>query len=170
MYAVDARDFVFGDKEAGAWSWALTKNIVSWGWPIRPKYAVINSVTYSEFAWLIIRGSGFDDWVCHFFTITINYDNSQSMTAHDSLHSLLGHEHLLFHCDEWRKTNHCSHTELPCESRRVESYVTTDGKSACLSCNKSPIWGLQPDFYYCQLRVCWRGALSLTGGRVCRLQ
>jgi hypothetical protein len=31
-----------------------------------------------------------------------------------------------------------------------ESYVTTDGKSASLSWYKAPIWGLRPDFYYCQ--------------------
>jgi hypothetical protein len=31
-----------------------------------------------------------------------------------------------------------------------ESYVTTDGQSATLSWNKTPIWGLRPDFYYCQ--------------------
>jgi hypothetical protein len=31
-----------------------------------------------------------------------------------------------------------------------ESYVTTDGQSASLSWNKAPIWGLRPDFYYCQ--------------------
>jgi hypothetical protein len=30
------------------------------------------------------------------------------------------------------------------------SYVTTDGLSASLSWNKVPIWGLRPDFYYCQ--------------------
>jgi hypothetical protein len=43
-----------------------------------------------------------------------------------------------------------------------ESYVTTDGQSASLSWNKVPIWGLRPDFYYCQivagLLMC--GALS----------
>jgi hypothetical protein len=33
---------------------------------------------------------------------------------------------------------------------RVESYVTTDGQSASVSWNKAPIWGLGPDFYYCQ--------------------
>jgi hypothetical protein len=33
-----------------------------------------------------------------------------------------------------------------------------------------PIWGLRPDFYYCQLRVYWCGALSLTRVRICRLQ
>jgi hypothetical protein len=43
---------------------------------------------------------------------------------------------------------------------RVEFYVTTDGQSASLSWNKAPIWDLRPDFYYCQLRVCWCGALS----------
>jgi hypothetical protein len=31
-----------------------------------------------------------------------------------------------------------------------ESYVTTDGQSASLSWHKAPIWGLRPDFYYCQ--------------------
>jgi hypothetical protein len=33
------------------------------------------------------------------------------------------------------------------------SYVTTDGQSASLSWNKAPIWGLRPDFYYCQTIV-----------------
>jgi hypothetical protein len=43
-----------------------------------------------------------------------------------------------------------------------ESYVTTDGQSASLSWNKAPIWGLWPDFYYCQTvagLLMW-GALS----------
>jgi hypothetical protein len=43
-----------------------------------------------------------------------------------------------------------------------EYYVTTDGQSASLSWNKAPIWGLRPDFYYCQTvsgLVTW-GALS----------
>jgi hypothetical protein len=35
-------------------------------------------------------------------------------------------------------------------SRRVESYVMTDGQSASVSWNKVPVWGLWPDFYYCQ--------------------
>jgi hypothetical protein len=43
-----------------------------------------------------------------------------------------------------------------------ESYVTTDGQSASLSWNNAPIWGLRPDFYYCQTvagLLMW-GALS----------
>jgi hypothetical protein len=43
-----------------------------------------------------------------------------------------------------------------------ESYVTTDGQPASLSWNKAPIWGLRPDFYYCQTvagLLMW-GALS----------
>jgi hypothetical protein len=43
-----------------------------------------------------------------------------------------------------------------------ESYITTDGQSASLSWIKAPIWGLQPDFYFCQTVVSllmW-GALS----------
>jgi hypothetical protein len=40
-----------------------------------------------------------------------------------------------------------------------------------VSRNKSSICGLRPDFITVrQLSVCWRGALSLTRGRVCRLQ
>jgi hypothetical protein len=35
-------------------------------------------------------------------------------------------------------------------SAESESYVRTDGQSASLSWNKAPIWGLGPDFYYCQ--------------------
>jgi hypothetical protein len=34
------------------------------------------------------------------------------MTVYDSFHSLLDYECLLFHCDEWRMKNHCSHIEL----------------------------------------------------------
>jgi hypothetical protein len=56
------------------------------------------------------------------------------------------------------------------EWTELSNLVTTDGPSASLSWNKAPIWGLWPDFYYCQLQVCWFGALSLTRGRGCRLQ
>jgi hypothetical protein len=47
-------------------------------------------------------------------------------------------------------------------SCRVQSYVTTDGQSVSLFWNEAPIWGLRPDFYYCQSVVgllIW-GALS----------
>jgi hypothetical protein len=33
---------------------------------------------------------------------------------------------------------------------QFESYVMTDGQSDSVSWNKAPIWGLRPDFYYCQ--------------------
>jgi hypothetical protein len=43
-------------------------------------------------------------------------------------------------------------------------------QSANPSWNKTPIWGLRPDFITVrQLRVCWCEALSLTRGRVCLL-
>jgi hypothetical protein len=61
---------------------------------------------YSGLAWLITMGSGLGDWIYwHFFTITIIYDSSQSMTVYNTLHSLLDHECLLFHCDEWLLTH-----------------------------------------------------------------
>jgi hypothetical protein len=43
-----------------------------------------------------------------------------------------------------------------------ESYVTTNGQSASLSWNKASIWGLPPDFYYCQkvAGLLMSGALS----------
>jgi hypothetical protein len=31
-----------------------------------------------------------------------------------------------------------------------ESYVTTDGQPASLAWNRAAIWGLRPDFYFCQ--------------------
>jgi hypothetical protein len=43
-----------------------------------------------------------------------------------------------------------------------QSYVTTDGRSATLSWNTAPIWGLRTDLYYCQTvadLLIW-GALS----------
>jgi hypothetical protein len=35
------------------------------------------------------------------------------------------------------------------KASQSQSYVTTDGQSASLSWNKTPIWGLRRDFYYC---------------------
>jgi hypothetical protein len=34
---------------------------------------------------------------------------------------------------------------------KSESYVTTVSQSTSLSRNKAPIWGLRPDFCYCQI-------------------
>jgi hypothetical protein len=54
--------------------------------------------------WRIITGPGLDDWIywhlpLQSLLITITYNSSQSMTAQDSLHSLLDYECLLFYCD-----------------------------------------------------------------------
>jgi hypothetical protein len=43
------------------------------------------------------------DWVIGFNDISLQL---QSMAAYHSLHSLLDHKRLLFHCDEWRMKNH----------------------------------------------------------------
>jgi hypothetical protein len=51
---------------------------------------------------------------------------------------------------------------LLADTPQSQSYVTTDGQSASLSWNKAPIWGLRPDFHYCQTiagLLMW-GALS----------
>jgi hypothetical protein len=73
------------------------------------------------------------------FTVTVNYDSLQLMTAYDSLHCLLGHEGLRFHCDE---SLNCLEGRLPEKSHlRFESYVTIDSQSASVSWNKASIWG-----------------------------
>jgi hypothetical protein len=38
---------------------------------------------------------------------------------------------------------------IACFQSQSQSYVTTDLQSASLSWNKTPIWGLRPDLYYC---------------------
>jgi hypothetical protein len=64
-----------------------------------------------------------------------------------------------------------SSVELLTTQSESESFVTTDGQSASLSWNKAPIWGVLPVFITVRLlQVCYCGALSLTKGRVCRLQ
>jgi hypothetical protein len=59
-------------------------------------------------------------------------------------------------------TKFSSSISTPSSRSESESYITTDGQSASLSWNKAPIWGLRPDFYYCQTvagLLMW-GALS----------
>jgi hypothetical protein len=69
---------------------------------------------YCEVCGVCVTGSGFDVWIYSYtLTITINDNSSQSVTAYDSLHFLLDCKCLLFHCDEWRTMNSCSHHELP---------------------------------------------------------
>jgi hypothetical protein len=65
--------------------------------------------------WLIIMGSGLDDWIYwHLFTITVSYNSLQSMAVGDSLHSLLDYECLLFYCDESALT-HWTPIRMPYE-------------------------------------------------------
>jgi hypothetical protein len=62
-------------------------------------------------------------------------------------------------------------TRLNSSKSESESYITIDGQSTSLSWNKAPMWGLRPDFYYCQTVACmliW--GRSLTRGRVWRLR
>jgi hypothetical protein len=49
----------------------------------------------------------------------------------------------------FRLLDYCSLLFRPVKVK-VKSYVTTDGQSASLSWWQAPIWGLRPDFYYCQ--------------------
>jgi hypothetical protein len=60
----------------------------------------------------------------------------------------------------WQITQSLSHEST--YGSQSQSYITTDGQSASLSWYQDPIWGLWPDFYYCQTTaglLIW-GALS----------
>jgi hypothetical protein len=41
-----------------------------------------------------------------------------------------------------------------------QDYVMTEGQSVSLSWCQAPIWGLRPDFYYCQTGFLMWGAIS----------
>jgi hypothetical protein len=111
------------------------------------------------------------------------YLQLQSMSAKNSLYSLLEYECLLFYCDSLGSNlrigqffsfrcplvNTPQPNQLSCTAFWIllrlnykqtlesesesEPYVTTDGQSASLSWDTTPIWGLRPDFYYCQTVV-----------------
>jgi hypothetical protein len=125
---------------------------------------------YKGFAWLITVGSGFHYWVhWHFFTITVNYNSSQSMTLSSTVtnHERITPAHTLNSLTNDVCLTNLSEgfrTDLNISNSEFESefYLTTDAQSASLSLNKVPIWGLRPDYYYCQTLaglLMW-GALS----------
>jgi hypothetical protein len=95
-------------------------------------------------SWLIIMGSGLDDWIywhllVHSLVITINYNNSQSICSRTLLPGLRTTRSILV-----LRLNHDDWLNLGL------SYITTDGQSVSLAWYQVPIWGLWPDFYYCQ--------------------
>jgi hypothetical protein len=77
-----------------------------------------------------------------------------------SLHNLLQHftnhylrlDNLDLLTSNWTELNwtELNWTELNWTQSQSQSYVTTDGQSASLFWCQAPIWGLRPDFYYCQ--------------------
>jgi hypothetical protein len=90
------------------------------------------------------------------------------MTVYDSLHSLVDHERLLFH---WRITNDESLLIYwtPFLSLSLILWPTVS-RPVCLGIKHLSGANDQIFITVRQLRVCWCGALSLTRGRVCRLQ
>jgi hypothetical protein len=87
------------------------------------------------------------------------------------------HAHILYRLVTVSHLTYCSNCQLPwldclllsitwyhwlSAATESKSYITINGQSTSLSWNKAPIWGLRPDFYYCQTVVgllIW-GALS----------
>jgi hypothetical protein len=70
-------------------------------------------------------GSGFHEWTYwHIFTITTIYSSSKSMTAYDSLHSLLDHECLLFYCDKSLLTHWTALNDV-CLTNHSYEWITT---------------------------------------------
>jgi hypothetical protein len=65
-------------------------------------------------------------------------------------HILIPFLPLFCSCQFLRLDSPLSTTVLYSVASESESYVTTDGQSASPPWNKAPIWGLRPDFYYCQ--------------------
>jgi hypothetical protein len=150
--------------------WLLYSSLFSIG--VSQNFVRVNILSRVRSSVTNNNGSGLYDWIYwHLFTIKTNYNSLQSMAAEDSLRSLLDYEclhfclidlvliyetvtssasivrWLTFH--SWT-LNSLANAEWLNSLNESESYVTTDGQSASLSWNKAPIWGLWPDFYYCQ--------------------
>jgi hypothetical protein len=98
-------------------------------WMLEPVFMKLGMyiITYEGLEWLVIISSGLNDWI--YWNFFYNY---RIITVHIQNSCWINHDSSL--------TN----------TVRVESYVATDGQSASLSWNKAPIWGLRPNFYYCQ--------------------
>jgi hypothetical protein len=64
--------------------------------------------------------------------------------------SLLGNESYLVTKDFLTALNDVCLTNESRVELSLSLMLTTDGQSASLSWNKAPIWGLRPDYYYCQ--------------------
>jgi hypothetical protein len=116
---------------------------------IRMKLAYVmflHIVTYPGFAWLKRRVW---IWWSNLLDLYTTWSNSSQIT-----NCQLSSSDWILHCS-------CSDLQLV-RKRERESYITTDGQSASLSWYREPIWGLRPDFYYCQTisGLLIRGTLS----------
>jgi hypothetical protein len=105
----------------------------------------LHIVMYWGLAWLIIMGSGFDDWVYwHFFTITVNGGGIRpSLQKSKSMIKLWSLSLMLRPMVSWPVYLGIKHPSGAYD----QIFITVK-----------------------QLRVCWCGVLSLTREQVCRLQ
>jgi hypothetical protein len=134
----------------------------------------------SRVPWLIITGSGLDDWIYWHFSYNHLWSRSiQQLTISDCLR-------LPPFCftNEFRMTNHLRMISflvlLSTATPHIQLNYWTESLSLMLgpTVSRSVCLGIKhPSGAYDQiiitlrqLRVCWCGAFSLTRGRVCRLQ
>jgi hypothetical protein len=84
-------------------------------WSTRMRWAEVPWYCH-VFRVFVTNNNGFWIWKLDLLTLLYNYTQLWQLIISDCLrlaYSLLDHKRLLFHCDEWRKKNSCSHHELP---------------------------------------------------------
>jgi hypothetical protein len=81
-----------------------------------------------------------------FLATDLSQELSLQMTMKSSCYFLFNHLGMQI----LQNSSRFSNVNSLLQSSQSQSYITTDGQSVSLSWCQAPIWGLRPDFYYCQ--------------------